>query len=169
MSDAVDIRIAEAIKEELKAADLGTPGLVVDRNYASWKVELTTTDTPTIDVVPFKCSPIDLADRGTIKYEVVTDLFIRKRFGVSDQETETGKLKKASVDGMCLLREYVLEFFTPDRTHSGRRLATEQDAVWTEIDVVVSIDRKHLSGMSQFSAWVRVTYEIDKPHTEIVP
>lgn len=159
---AVEVDIAEAIKDELNDEDFGI-AFQAERNYADVSKMLTDLGTLHVDVVPWK-SESELGDRGELHYTVETDILLRKRFGGSDQDVSTGLIPNADIDSLMELRQKIGEFFTPSQVTSqtGRELTAQPNAVWESTKCMAAYVRQHLKANRQFTGWLRVTYSISR-------
>lgn len=157
---AVEVDIAEAIKDELNTYDFGH-SFKADRNYADVSTKLEVIDELTVHVVPWSAES-NLEDRGELTYTVQTDVLIRKRFGMPAQETGSGEIDATEIDALMELRQKIGEYFTPSQVTSqnGRRLADQPNAVWIETKTMAAYVRPHLRQFRQFTGWLRITYQI---------
>lgn len=152
MTTAVIVDIAEKIKDALNAANLSQSFTAV-RSYADWDEALEDFDTLHVDVVPVQNGPAtSLDDRSELDYTVEVDVAVRFRFGVTEQDSTTGRVDVDEVDALILLLQEIAEFFTTDR------LTDTNAAIWQGTDIKSSWSRKHLREMRQFFGFVRVTF-----------
>lgn len=157
---AVEVDIAEAIKDELNNYDFGQ-SFTATRNYSDVATKLETLDQLIVDVVPWS-SESSLEDRGELTYTVLTDILIRRRFGMPEQETGSGEIDTDEIDALMELRQKIGEYFTPSQVtgQDGRRLTDQPNAAWQETKTMAAYVRPHLRQFRQFTGWLRITYQI---------
>lgn len=161
MPNAVEVDIAEAIKDELNDATFSL-AFDAERSEADATVPLTGLSTLRVDVVPWLPQP-ELDARGLITYAVDVDILIRKRFPPSDQDASTGRIPTTETDALRYLRQEITEFFLPCQPNQdGRALTDVADASWQETKVISGMVRPHFKQHRQFTAWLRVTYSISR-------
>lgn len=161
MANAVEVDIAEAIKDELNSHDFGI-AFQAERNEADPTVPLEEINQLRIDVVPWLPLSV-LATRGTLRYSAPTDILIRKRFEGSQQSISSGRIPKEETDRLRKLRQDIAEFFMPSQTtNTGRSLTAIPNANWVETKVMAGLVRQHLKLHSQFTGWLRITYAVQK-------
>lgn len=160
MANAVEVDIAEAIKEELNSATFVVK-VVAERSEADATVPLTELGTLKVDVVPWTATS-SLQDRAVIGYVVETDILIRKRFESSEQDGE-GRVPTVETDRLRQLRQEIAEFFMPSQpTYTGRALTDVPGAHWRETKVVAAMVRPHFKQYRQFTAWIRVIHQLGR-------
>lgn len=161
MANAVEVDIAEAIKDELNDATFSI-AFDAERSEADATVPLIELDTLRVDVVPWTATP-SLQDRKVIGYVIETDILIRKRFEPSDQDVATGRIPTAETDALRQLRQEISEFFMPSQpSYTGRQLTDVPGAHWKETKVVAAMVRPHFKQYRQFTAWIRVTHQLGR-------
>lgn len=156
---AVSVDTAEKVTEMIRAADLSINGLVVERSYADWSLELEGLDAETtrVDVVAHTAEQAtDLAARGSLRYRIPVDIAVRKKFPASAQDDRSGRITNDAIDPLVKLVEEIHELFTPNR------LTDYLKAVWQDTTIVVSPDRDALREHRQFTGIVRVLFWVDK-------
>lgn len=155
MTLSVDIQVAEAIKDAIEAATLETTPDNVIRAYADVAKTLEDLDESFVHVVPWDLRP-ELASRSQLRYEVVTDILIRKRFSAAENGAD-GKVPNATVDEMPRMREQILELLVPSQPNQTGTLCSGA-ARFEEVQVVSPMIRKHWTDQRQFTAWLRFTH-----------
>jgi hypothetical protein len=151
---AVDIDIADAVTSALVAgvSFQGSPVPAV-RSYAEWDEALEDFDELHVDVVPLQSGPeMSLDARGEVDYTSQVDVGVRYRFGISDQDSVTGRVDTDEMDALKLLVQTIAEFFATDR------LADTNVAAWQATEIKLGWSRKHLRQMRQFFGFVRLTF-----------
>lgn len=157
MANAVEVDIAEAIKDELNAHDFGIT-FRAERSEADASTPLTDLGAVHVDVIPWLPQP-ELDARGTVEYTVQVDVLIRKRFEASEQSQNTGLVPISETDRLRKLRQDITEYFLPcEPAQSGRRLTAITDATIDELKVMSGMVRPHMKQYRQFTAWLRLTY-----------
>jgi len=153
---AVDLDIADAVTTALKAGTF-SQSISPVRSYAEWDDALEDLDELHCDVVPLQTGPVTvLQERGGVEYMCQIDIGLRKRFGTSDQETQTGRVDIEEIDGLKLLLQEIAEFFMTDR------LTDTNLATWQETNIQQSWSRPHLKNFRQYFGFVRLTFLADK-------
>ena len=159
---AVEVDVAEAIADELNAEDFGVV-FTATRNYADASVLLTDLQTLHVDVVPWKAE-LELVSRGELEYTVETDILIRQRIGMIEQDLYSGEIPNDVIDDLLELRQKIGEFFAPSQqtNQSGRVLSAMPKAAWQSTRCMASYVRPHLKQNRQFTGWLRVTYSVQR-------
>ncbi len=159
---AIEVDIAEAIADELNGEDFDVV-FTATRSYADPSVLLTDLQTLHVDVVPWKAES-ELVSRGHLEYTVDTDVLIRQRVGLIDQDVYTGEMPNDVIDDLMHLRQKIGEFFTPSQTtgQSGRVLTAVPDAAWQATRCMAAYVRPHLKQNRQFTGWLRITYTVQR-------
>lgn len=159
MMAAVDLEIADAVVTALAA---GTFSKTINptRSYAEWEEALEALNELHVDVVPLQTGPAtELDDRGSVEYTCEIDVGVRYRFGTSEQESTTGRVDVAEVDGCKLLVQEIAEYFITDR------FADSPFGVWQSTEIKLGWSRKHLRQMRQFFGFVRLTFSATRSIT----
>jgi len=161
MPNSIEIQIADAIASELNGEDFGLE-FKAERSYADISSPLEDMDVLKVDVVPWSAEST-LNSRGSLLYTVETDVVIRKRFEPRTQDVRTGRIPVADIDLLMKLRQDIKEFFEPSQaSQDGRSLADVPDAVWSGTRTMAAYVRGHLKTLRQFTAWIRIEYEIGR-------
>lgn len=156
MATAVIVDIAEKIKDALNAGTFSVT-FTAERSYAQWEEQLEDLDTLRVDVVPLQAGPAtNIETRSEVEYLAEIDIGVRKRFGRSEQEAETGRVDSTEIDDLVLLVQEIAEFFTTDR------LTDTNTGIWQTTEIKQSWSRKHLREMRQFFGFVRLTFRVTK-------
>ena len=151
---AVLVDVADAITTALNGGSFSESFTAV-RSYAEWDEALTDVDTLRVDVVPVNYTErSQLVSRNAYEYQVETDIGVRKRFAVADQDATTGRIDTAEIDALVLLVEEINEFFIHDALGST-------GTVWDAVEIRAAYVREHLRNMRQFTGIVRVTHTKD--------
>ena len=159
---AVEVEIAEAIKDELNSNTWSMEFLAV-RSEADPATPLTSLGEVRVDVVPWQPTT-ELESRGEILYTVPVDILVRKRFGAADQALDdSGEIDLYETDRLRNLAQEIREFWMPSQTTKhGRELTAVPNAAWDETRIMAAMVRPHFRQYRQFTAWVRVTYTLSK-------
>jgi len=161
MANAVEVDIAEAIKDELNGHDFGI-AFCAERSEADVSVPLTTLGLLRVDVVPWLPQQ-ELETRGDVEYTVDVDVLIRKRFEPSEQQITNGRITTEDTDRLRQLRQDIGEFFLPSSpTQGSRRLSNFTVASLREVKVMAGLVRGHLKQHHQFTGWLRLTFVVDR-------
>lgn len=163
MAESILVDIASAVIDEIQGHDFGLE-FESELSYADASRELKDlTGKLHIDVVPFRAPIIGLADRSNLLYEATVDIVIRKKFTKDDHPIDAGEVDPAEVNRLVKLVQDVEELFTPSQA-AGQTggLTSFTDAKWKETDKKMDYSRPHLYSKSQFTGWVRVTYDAVK-------
>lgn len=148
------ITLADAIVAALKEEDFGLE-FECERNYANYADRLEDLGDLRIDVIPQSRQAAELDSRGSVSYQMVVDVAVRKRFDQSDQESSTGLVRLEEKDRLLLFVEQIHEFFA----HSSRRELVE-NMHWQSSADVAAYTPEELRQMRLFKALVRLTYDV---------
>ena len=116
---AVDVLVAEAIKDEIAGAGLLSPEDTLRRSWADFEQKLEGVGL-TVDVVPFKIET-ELESRSDVGYAVWTDILIRRKFGTNEQDGDSGLIPLDTMDAARQLSQDVYEKFIYCQSPSRRR------------------------------------------------
>ncbi len=157
MSDSVPVAIRKAFVAQLAAATL-SQAIAPAGSYADWELLLEDSDLHVDVVTVISEQKSELAARGgKVKFTVPVDIAVRKRFDVTDQDSDTGRTSVDAVDVLTLLVQEIYLLFMPTATRQPGLDAFE-DAVWQDTKVLANPDRKSLRENHQFTGVVRVTF-----------
>lgn len=161
MTNAVPIRIADAVTAEINGHTFAIGEFTATRSYADWDEDFKDIqeNKPTVDVVFRATTAPELDDRNSLEYVVEIDIAVRQRFGSTARTSENGRLKNAAVDPLVKLLEEIHEYFVSER--GSTPLEAESDAYWQSSDVKLWCDHRKLRA-GLFYGWVRVTFSISK-------
>lgn len=108
MSEAIWDEIAEAVVQELNTNPwrLAFTARRVEDNT----IDLPDADTLHVDVMPGEVKVVAASDEAT-QYDCMMDVAVRKRFGVSDQEEDTGEIDQAEIDLLRGMVQDIAEYF----------------------------------------------------------
>lgn len=162
MPDAVSIKVADAVVDELNGHDFGV-AFTAERSYADWDEKLEDLGTLHVDVVPVGGVQMDLESVSSVDFKCPFYIVIRKRFGSSDADGD-GDLSLASIDALVDLTQAIALFFMPMQPgKTGRELQDYQDAVWEKSEIESLYMRNHLRHNDQYTGIVRTTYRVSYP------
>jgi len=163
MPDAIVTEVTKAVVAELAGATF-SQAFTPERSYADWSRPLETESVDPenqlyVDVVGHQTDQlIEVASRGTapkLKYIVVVDIAVRKKFGMNLQTA--GRVKIEEVDSLCLLVQEIHEWFLL------KRLPDETGVVWNDpAKVAANPIREHLKDMKQFTGIVQLSMAVFK-------
>lgn len=158
--------IGQAIADELNAdpATNFNTFLTADFNWGDWEDKLANSDTSLkVDVVPgpFDWEPVT---RSQKKWEIATDIAIRKRLP-KDQATQ--RVYTSDVNELDKLVQDIADFFfLKELTNytTAKQVTKVQDLGRREaksgVEILTSADRDHLQKYTQFTGVIRLTYEV---------
>lgn len=166
---AVCVAIAEAVKDRIESATaLTSREYTVRRSYLEWdlelkgleKAELQEAEKLLIDVVAHSTDQqVELSARGVLRYTVPIDIAVRRKFGESEKDLATGRIKVEEIDKHVLLVEELHKMFTT------YRLGDFPYAVWDNekggTTILANPHRDHLRELRQFTGIVRVFLRSD--------
>ena len=126
-------------------------------SYLDYALERTGDELLHVDVVAtITKQKVELSTNGSYSYTVPIDVVIRKHLGEDKQVDGTGRVARAAVKEMMFLTQQLFEYAMPER------LPDFDEAVWQATEILVAPNTKHLRDWKQFSAIVRITYEVEK-------
>lgn len=155
MSQSELEKVSEALRDELALGSFSQaiePGETFDAT-----IELEDADTLSVDVVPVGSDP-DWAAREVIGWDNVCDVAIRYKFGPSEQDEDTGKIRNRHIHGLLLLEQEILAYLFK-KAQTLRGYAGAEMRVFPAVRV--HWDPRGMKTMGQFTSIIRVTY-----HTE---
>ncbi len=157
MTAAVQVRIAEAVAEELRNHTF-TLDPTIARDHHVSEMALTDLEPLLINVV-YAGVELDVESRTGIVFEVRTAVAVRQRLGVNDEIASTGRIDNAEFDRLQLLVQEIVEFF------HARPLAKYQQANWSGTEfwpVGEPFISEHRDNMRQFTGVVVLTHRVHK-------
>lgn len=156
MSWLVDV--ADAITGAMNEYELWSLDFDAERSYADWAMELKDLDTLHVDVVPSPSIDGEIEDRRHAKLTVGFDVGIRKRFGTDDQDGDTGRIERESIDELVNLVQEIWLWLIMQ----NYRVTDAGTAVWKESRIVSGFSRRDLRKNRQFSGIIRTSYEVER-------
>src|SRR5262245_5543313 len=130
---AVLVQVANAAVQQLTAAPPGTfsETFTPERSYADWDLPLEqVTDQLLCDVVPVNSPKSELEERGAVQYLAQVDVVLRRKFAPPDQESDTGRVTLANVDGHVKVVEELREFFCGERMDAFSVEEADHTGAW---------------------------------------
>lgn len=176
MSSAVAVQVAESVVAMVEnSVSLTTREFTARRSYLEWDLDLKGLDSPElssdekllIDVVAHTTGQeIEPGDRGSVRFTIPVDIGVRKKFGDTELDQTTGRVKLEEIDGLVLLVEQIALLFVL------QRLPDELETVYDDnkggVKILANPLRDHLREMNQFTGIVRVYLRVDRPLVEEV-
>jgi hypothetical protein len=164
MTNAIPIRIADAVTAEINGQSFSIGEFTAYRSYADWDDKFEDLTTMAVDVVYVtRDTEIGLDSRGFIGYVCSVDIAVRKVFGPTDREgnesNRAGRLKNTSVDPLVTLLEQIHEYFVGERANVV--LDDETEANWLESDVKSWVNQRKLRD-GLFEGVVRIKFSLRK-------
>lgn len=165
VAEQVKKRIAEAQNGELSIADFQ-----LERNYADYDLNLEEmngfaleeAEKLFVDVVSHTTEQeYEHSARGKIRYTVPVDLAVRKKFGPSEQNLTTDRVKVEKIDELCLFTETLHKLFLPIRLANDGFPHAVWDSEKGGTRILVNPHKEHLR-MRQFTAIVRMFFKVDR-------
>lgn len=117
MTNTLTIQIADAVAAEINSAvaaeSFETLGFTARRSYPDWKESFEDLSAMAVDVVHAidEDEAVGLGSVGEIEYSPTIHIVIRKRFGSSDREEPTGRIKNSSIDPLSTLLDEIRKHF----------------------------------------------------------
>lgn len=169
---AVSVQIAEAVKDRIIAgADALTErDYTVRRSYLEWDLDLVGLENDTqradeklsIDVVANSVSQeTELSARRLNRFTVPIDIAARRKFGESDKDRATGRIKIEEIDRYVLLVEELHLMLTATKLVEANFPYEVWDNDKGGTRILVNPDRDHLRELKQFTGIVRVFLRAD--------
>lgn len=174
---AITVAVAEAVKARIISAgpqSLTERYYTVRRSYLEWDLELKGLENAglqeeektLVDVVSHTTlQQVELSSRGKGYFTVPIDIAIRRKFGDTEKDLETGRVKVEEIERYVLMVEELHRMFL------AMSLADDFPySVWDNDKggtlILVNPDRDHLREMRQFTGIVRVFLRADVSITD---
>lgn len=166
MTDALPIRIADAVVAELNAgiaaAAFQLTGWAPERRYFDWDLEYGDLEGLAVNVVYLvseEGNSRELVGAGYLGLKAAVDVVVRKRFGSADRLAADGRLRNDAVDPLVTLLEELQEYFI------GRRLSgpltSVPEANWEESPIKSWVNQGKLR-FGLFEGVVRIEFDAMK-------
>ena len=134
MSNAVPIRIADAVVSQINGHTFAIGKFTAVRSTGSWDKDFKGLDKMSVDVIYRKNQvTINLDTRSRIRYDVPAVIVVRKRFAEADRDAITGEMKAVSVDPLDTLVIDIAKLFISRR--NAVVLDDETEAVYEPEEV----------------------------------
>lgn len=163
MTQAIPVRVAVSIAEELLSHTFNLGPDVIERGYVQDHdliLAKAQADELRIDVQVGDCETTPIS-RETTKYVCRTDVLVRKHFIQAESDEDTGRIDTTEIDRIIRLVEEIHDYFARNSdTHSGRRLTTYEDAAFNMVEYRPLYFPEHLRENRQFTGIVAVTYQV---------
>jgi hypothetical protein len=162
---AVLTLVADAVAELLTEAshEFGVE-FVAQRGYPPKDEPLTALNTLRVDVVPVNHDESTILDRSrATSYLCSVDIGIRKKFGRSERDSDTGQVEQAEMDRLVELVEQIHDHLTdPEGKRRLPRGVNGLDATWENTRIRAAYMPRHYREWQQFTGLVRVSYRARK-------
>lgn len=165
MAEAVSVEVAEAVIAAINAHDFGL----------AFTAELSDNDLSPAQLKDMTDLRVDvftgpdestIEARGTLIYDVITDIWIRNKFDINTQVPSDGKVDMDELKRVKKLAQDVWEFMVPCQPTQTGQLTTAA-GYNAALDVERSRFRTRYTRREQtfrlFEGWVRLFYFVTKP------
>lgn len=147
-------KVAEALRDELTEGSFSEEFVPAESFNVRMKLE--DADTLHVDVVPVGFPPLR-ENRGEIAWDSTCDIGIRYRFGATEQDEGTGKIRNRHIHELFSLEQQIIQFLV--RTSELRYY--QGNTRLMEFDLKVTWVPKHLDEWRQFTGIIRVMYRTE--------
>lgn len=166
MTNAVPIRIADAVAAEINAAveaeEFQTLDFTARRSYPDWPEEFEDLDGLAVDVVHAidEDENVGLASAGSIEYSPTIHVVIRKRLGTEDRDQHTGRFKNSAVDPLATLLDEIRRYFIARRLTGV--LTSLPEVQWNGASQVKRWHDPHKLRMGLFEGFVQMRFTVNE-------
>lgn len=161
MTNAVPIRIADAVTAELNSHSFDFGVFTAARSTGTWDKDFKGLDTLAVDVVIRKTgTTINMQARGSIRYNTAIIIAIRKRLGPQDRNELTGEYKTQSIDPLDTLLVDIAELFISER--NSVVLDDETEANYEPSEIKPMLGNEHMLRQGLYYSFVAIEFNYKK-------
>lgn len=153
------VQVADAVTAAIAGHDFGIE-FACERSYPDWDSELKETGCLRVDVLPVRHTESTLNTRGSVAYNCLTEIGIRRKFGQGEQQVVNGRIELSEVDRLVYLVEQIHELLCG---WDKRQLAA--DIAWQDTEIRASYVPPHLKDWRQFTGIIAATYRVTRTLT----
>ena len=172
MVDASTVAVAKAVEQRIRGeldSESFEHEFTLERGYAAWDLQLNQTDDLElhevdklrVDVVAHATQQtVDHSARSVVRRRLPIDIAVRRKFGSDGQDQDSGEIAIERIDELMLLVEQLEDLFIASRLEGFPAAVWDGEGGGTTI--VAAPIREHLRGLRQFTAIIRVVFNVTK-------